>query len=314
MKTRSAPERIRRHRKADSVPEVTTHTRLVAVPGGEVTLSWAAVTDVGRRREVNQDALLAQYPLFIVADGMGGHIGGEIASARTVERLTAVADKDAVSTKAIEKALSRAVEDIAQHPGATDDGTGTTVTGVFLDISGDEPTWVTLNIGDSRVYLMRDESLMQITVDHSVVQELVSAGRLSPEEAENHPYGNVITRAVGPTESVTPDYVRLDVVDGDRFVICSDGLTKELTDYGILHFLLEHPDPAEAVDAMLHAAIENGGRDNVSIIVLTAAVRMDADDDGDTAERPQPATAVIPTVADDSAATGDTGSSSPAAD
>lgn len=287
------------------MPEATTQTRVVAVPGGELALSWAAVTDVGRRREVNQDAVLARYPLFIVADGMGGHIGGEIASARTVERLTAVADKDTVSTKAIEKALSRAVEDIAKHPGATDDGTGTTVTGVFLDVSGDEATWVTLNIGDSRVYLMRDDSLMQITTDHSVVQELVSAGRLSPEEAENHPYGNVITRAVGPTESVTPDYVRLDVVDGDRFVICSDGLTKELTDYGILHFLLEHADPGEAVDAMLHAAVENGGRDNISVIVLTAALSGD-DIDGDTAERPQAATTrVIPTVpaaAEDAAA------------
>ncbi|MCR2785347.1 MULTISPECIES: protein phosphatase 2C domain-containing protein [unclassified Microbacterium] len=278
------------------MPEATTQTRVVAVPGGELTLSWAAVTDVGRRREVNQDALLAHYPLFIVADGMGGHIGGEIASARTIERLTTVAEKDTVSTKAIEKALSRAVEDIAKHPGATDDGTGTTVTGVFLDVSGDEATWVTLNIGDSRVYLMRDESLMQITTDHSVVQELVSAGRLSPEEAENHPYGNVITRAVGPTESVTPDYVRLDIVDGDRFVICSDGLTKELTDYGILHFLLEHADPAEAVDAMLRAAVENGGRDNISIIVLTSELFVD-DIDGDTAERPQTAaTHVIQTV------------------
>ena len=107
----------------------------------------------------------------------------------------------------------------------------------------DGEAWVTLNIGDSRVYLLREGVLDQITTDHSVVQELVAAGRLSPEEAESHPYGNVITRAVGPSETVTPDYVRLDIVDGDRFVICSDGLTKELTDYGIGHFLNEHADP-----------------------------------------------------------------------
>ena len=276
------------------MPEATTQTRVVTLPEGELSLSWAAVTDVGRRREVNQDAVLAHYPLFIVADGMGGHIGGEIASASTIERLSAVAGKDAVSPKSIEKALARAVDDIARHPGTTDDGTGTTVTGVYLDTSGDEPTWVTLNIGDSRVYLMRDDSLMQITTDHSVVQELIASGRLSPEEAENHPYGNVITRAVGPTESVTPDYVRLDVVDGDRFVICSDGLTKELTDYGILHFLLEHPDPAEAVDAMLRAAIDNGGRDNVSIIVLNARLTGGAGIDDDTAERPQAAPETTP--------------------
>ncbi|WP_435526217.1 PP2C family protein-serine/threonine phosphatase [Microbacterium elymi] len=197
-----------------------------------------------------------------------------------------VAESGAVSPKAIEKALSRAVKDIAGHPGSTDDGTGTTVTGVYLEASGDDPHWVTLNIGDSRVYLQRDGQVIQITTDHSVVQELIAAGRLSPEEAENHPYGNVITRAVGPSDSVKPDYVRLDLVDGDRFVICSDGLTKELTDYGIQHFLGEHVDAGEAVSAMLEAALENGGRDNISIIVLDVAVhragdRPDADTDAD---------------------------------
>jgi len=250
------------------VPEVSTESLAVPVPGGVLELSWAAVTDTGRRREVNQDAMFASYPLFVVADGMGGHVGGEIASASTIERLRAVADDGHVSPKTIEKALARAVKDIASHPEATDDGTGTTVTGVFLDTTGDAAHWVTLNIGDSRVYLLRDGAIVQITTDHSVVQELVAAGRLSPEEAENHPYGNVITRAVGPSEGVTPDYVRLDVIEGDRFVICSDGLTKELTDYGIRHFLDENPDPADAASAMLEAALENGGRDNITIIVL----------------------------------------------
>lgn len=250
------------------MPEVSTRSRAVEIPGGELRLSWAEVTHTGRRREINQDAVLSEYPLFVVADGMGGHIGGEIASASAVERLRAVAATGTVTPKAVEKALARAVKDIAAHPETTDEGTGTTVTGVFLDLSGDAPHWVTLNIGDSRVYLARDGSLIQVTTDHSVVQELVAAGRLSPEEAEGHPYGNVITRAVGPSDGVRPDYVRLDIADGDRFVICSDGLTKELTDYGILHFLDENPDPADAVTAMLDAALENGGRDNITLIVL----------------------------------------------
>lgn len=250
------------------MPQVTTSTRSVRVPDGTIELSWAEVTDTGRRREVNQDAVLTSYPLFVVADGMGGHVGGEIASASTVDRLRGMVDDGTVTPKAIEKALGRAVKDILSHPETTDEGTGTTLTGVFLDTSQNPPHWVTLNIGDSRVYLLRDGELVQITTDHSVVQELVAAGRLSPEEAENHPYGNVITRAVGPTESVKPDYVRLDVLDGDRFVICSDGLTKELTDYGIRHFLDENADPAAAVEAMLAAALENGGRDNVTIVVL----------------------------------------------
>ncbi len=253
-----------------SVPESATQTHTVALRDGTLELQWSEITHRGRRRDANQDAVLAAFPLFVVADGMGGHIGGEIASASTVDRLKAVAAKGDVSPKTIEKALARAVTDIAAHPEATDEGTGTTVTGVFLDLTGDEPTWVTLNVGDSRVYLYRDGGLAQVTTDHSVVQELIAAGRLSPEEAENHPYGNVITRAVGPSEGVSPDYVRLEVIDGDRFVICSDGLTKELTDYGILHFLLQHEDPTEAVDDMLEAALENGGRDNVSIIVVNA--------------------------------------------
>jgi len=253
------------------VPEVTTHTRTVSLGEATLELSWAASTDTGRRREVNQDAVLADYPLFVVADGMGGHLGGEIASASTVERLRAVVANGPVSAKNIEKALSRAVKDIVAHPETTDEGTGTTLTGVYLETHTEEPHWVTLNIGDSRVYLLRDGEIVQVTTDHSVVQELIAAGRLSPEEAENHPYGNVITRAVGPSDSVKPDYLRLDVIDGDRFVICSDGLTKELTDFGIRHFLEANPDPAAAVEAMMAAALENGGRDNISIVVLDVA-------------------------------------------
>jgi serine/threonine protein phosphatase PrpC len=272
------------------VPEVSTHSQTVSVPGGSIELSWAAVTDTGRRREVNQDALLASFPLFVVADGMGGHVGGEIASASTIERLKPLAEAGGIDARAIEKAIARAVKDIASHPEATDDGTGTTLTGVYLDTSGDAAHWVTLNVGDSRVYLLRDGAIVQITTDHSVVQELIASGRLSPEEAENHPYGNVITRAVGPSEGVAPDYVRLDVLDGDRFVICSDGLTKELTDYGIRHFLDENPDPANAVLAMLDAALENGGRDNVTVIVLDVsapsreAEAADADDSSPAAD------------------------------
>ncbi|MGX9346079.1 PP2C family protein-serine/threonine phosphatase [Microbacterium sp. KNMS] len=271
---------------------VTTQSTIVRRSGGDVTVSWAAVTDRGRKREINQDAVLAQFPLFVVADGMGGHIGGEIASASTIAQLQRVVEHGDITPEAIEEALQRAVGDIGDHPETTDEGTGTTVTGIYLHADGEEDAWIVLNIGDSRVYLDRDDAIAQITVDHSLVQELVASGRLSPEEAENHPYGNVITRAVGPSESVIPDYVRLDVRAGDRFVICSDGLTKELTDYGILHFLRQNPDPAAAIEAMLAAALENGGRDNISIIVVDvtepgAPAPASADD---------AATAQLPTV------------------
>ncbi|ALJ21156.1 PP2C family protein-serine/threonine phosphatase [Microbacterium sp. No. 7] len=248
-----------------------TLSRTVPLADGELRLDWAEVTHQGHRRDTNQDAVLAEFPLFVVADGMGGHLGGEIASSRTVSRLQALAEKGQVSPRAIEKALGKAVQDIAARAEEIDEGTGTTVTGVYLDTATEEPTWVTLNVGDSRVYLCRDGGLAQVTTDHSVVQGLIASGQLSPEEAESHPYSNVITRAIGPSEGVTPDYVRLEVIDGDRFVVCSDGLTKELTDYGILHFLIENADPGEAVDAMLAAALENGGRDNITIIVVNVA-------------------------------------------
>lgn len=273
----------------------TTTTHSVTVEQRPLVLSWAGVTDQGRRRETNQDAFLADYPLFIVADGMGGHAGGEIASRSTVERLQALVAAGDISRAAIENALELAVGDIAGHPETTDEGTGTTLTGVYLDDHGDTPQWVTLNIGDSRVYLLRDDRLVQVTTDHSVVQELITAGKLSPEEAEGHPYSNVITRAVGASELTAPDYITIDVRAGDRFVICSDGLTKELTDYGIQHFLRENSEPRAAVDAMLAAALENGGRDNVTLVVVQvgeaigsgeAVESTGAADSSSTAEEP----------------------------
>lgn len=260
--------------------ETTTKTHSVAAENRWFRLSWAGVTDVGLRRDSNQDSFFAEYPLFIVADGMGGHAGGEIASQRTVARLEDVVEAGTVDRGSIEGALELVVGDIAEHPETTDEGTGTTLTGLFIETVGEDTHWVALNIGDSRVYLLRDERLIQVTTDHSVVQELIAAGKISPEEAEGHPYSNVITRAVGASELAAPDYITIDVRAGDRFVICSDGLTKELTDYGIQHFLAANPDPAKAVDAMLAAALENGGRDNVTLVVVQV------DDDLSSTEEP----------------------------
>lgn len=264
------------------VPETTTKMHRV---NDELRISWAALTDRGRRRENNQDAYLAKYPLFVVADGMGGHAGGEIASQSTVARLDEMVEAGDMSAAAIESALQNAVDDIHSHAEATDEGTGTTLTGAYLqrDESG-VWQWIVLNIGDSRVYLERENSLVQVTTDHSVVQELIASGKISPEEADGHPYSNVITRAVGASELVPPDYVTVDLRDQDRLIVCSDGLTKELTDYGIMHFLRENDDPGAAVDAMVDAALENGGRDNVTIIVLRVNLTAGAVDDSSSTE------------------------------
>lgn len=233
-----------------------------------VTLSWAAITDTGHRREVNEDSYIAQSPIFAVADGMGGHSAGDFASAAVVTRLAEHGGKASVTTAGIDKSLRLAVEDMGNGGGVTDAGTGTTVTGAALTMTQAGVAWLVFNIGDSRVYLLSHGVLDQLTTDHSIVQELVDAGHISREEAETHPHSNVITRAVGFHEPPIPDYRLIAVEPATRLLICSDGLTKELTPYGIRHFLMSTPDAADAARALVDAALSNGGRDNVTAIVV----------------------------------------------
>ena len=233
-----------------------------------ITLAWAGLTDVGHRREINEDSMLAVPPLFAVADGMGGHSAGDVASAAVVARLAELAGTSVTEAGSIDQALALAVEDMANGEGVTDQGTGTTVTGIALALISDAVSWIVYNIGDSRVYQLTHGVLEQVTNDHSVVQELVDAGRITREEADVHPHGNIITRAVGFHEPPIPDYRILPIQAGMRLLVCSDGLTKELTSYGIRHFLLEKKRAEDAVAAMVEAALENGGRDNITAIVV----------------------------------------------
>lgn len=265
----------------------SSHTIALPAVKKSVTLAWSALTDVGHRREVNEDSLVARSPIFAVADGMGGHSAGDVASNAVVTRLAEAADTAAgtggtISADAINEALGQAVSDMKSGEGVTDAGTGTTVTGVALAIVSDAPQLISYNIGDSRVYQLTGGVLEQVTTDHSVVQELVDAGRITREEADVHPHGNVITRAVGFHEPPVPDYRILPLVPGQRILVCSDGLTKELTAYGIRHFLMSHPRAEDAVAALVTAALDNGGRDNVTAIVLDVLSIDDLDDLADT--------------------------------
>lgn len=246
----------------------TTFTVDLPQANTTVTLAWAMLTDTGHRREVNEDSVLADPPVFAVADGMGGHSAGDVASGAVVTRLADLAGGTVTDAEALNRALSQAVVDMAHGIGVTDQGTGTTVTGVGLGLVSGAIQWIVFNIGDSRVYQLTSGVLEQVTVDHSVVQELVDAGRITREEADVHPHGNVITRAVGFHEPPVPDYRVLPLQAGMRILVCSDGLTKELTAYGIRHFLLSMPKAEDAVHALVDAALENGGRDNVTAIVL----------------------------------------------
>jgi len=246
-------------------------TSFTAKPAGSdttVELAWAARTDTGHRREVNEDSVVCQPPVFAVADGMGGHSAGDVASGAVVTRLAELAGSELSDPLPIDRALSLSVEDMARGAGVTDLGTGTTVTGAALANLSGSVQWLVFNIGDSRVYQLISGVLEQVTTDHSVVQEMVDAGRITREEADVHPQGNVITRAVGFHEPPIPDYRALPVRPGMRLLICSDGLTKELTPYGIRHFMISNPTAAAAADALVEAALGNGGRDNVTVIVL----------------------------------------------
>lgn len=237
-------------------------------PDIQVTLSWSAVTNVGRKRAVNEDSFLAQSPLFAVADGMGGHSAGDVASAAVVTRLAEVIETDFIDPDVVEHALGVAARDISRVSGTTALGTGTTVTGAALTLVNSDPYWAVFNVGDSRVYQLRGRLFEQVTVDHSVVQELVDAGVLSREQAESHPDSNVITRAIGFNESPAPDYWMIPVTEGLRLLLCSDGLTKELSDDDIRSHLVAGRNARDTAHDLLDAALVRGGRDNVTVVVI----------------------------------------------
>lgn len=262
---------------------VRRRLRLDPDSGLEVELSWFGLSDVGHRRETNQDSYLTVPPVFAVADGMGGHAAGEIASAAVVRRLADLGGPQPVTVKDIEVALLDAVEDMELDAGETELGTGTTVTGVAFGVDEERPIWTVFNIGDSRVYQYFKGALTQVTVDHSVVQHLMDTGQITAEEAEFHPHANVITRAVGLGEDPAPDFAKLALIPGQRLLLCSDGLTKELTDIGIQHFLAEAVNAEDAGRQLMSHALGNAGRDNVTVVVIDVHAVGDVRDTADIA-------------------------------
>ena len=262
--------------------------RTLALPGisdSALTLAWAAVTDVGRKRKANEDSYIVAPPIFAVADGMGGHLAGDLASAAVVNRLSDSTHTGVATTEDIERALYEATYDIGVVAGDSDIGVGTTVTGTVLTEVDVKPYFAVFNIGDSRVYRFERNDLSQVTTDHSLVQELVDSGLISKQQAYQHPEGNIITRAVGFEPRPIPDYVLVPVRVGLRLLVCSDGLSGELRDDRIrLHFAagLTAQDTAES---LVDAALAAGGRDNVTVIVIDvieAPGNTELDDD-DTA-------------------------------
>ena len=240
----------------------------IEVPGGSpIVVAWAAGSNVGRRRAANEDSFVAKPPIFAVADGMGGHSAGDVASAAVVTRLAELATTPFLDPLEIDHALQRATDDITLE-GETEFGIGTTVTGAALTIHEGEAYFAVFNIGDSRVYLFDQNELSQVTIDHSVVQELVDAGQLTRDEAEHHPDSNIITRAVGFGVAPSTDIWLIPARPGLRLLVCSDGLTKEVSDERIRLHLAAGLTPVETSSALIDAALAAGGRDNITTIVV----------------------------------------------
>jgi protein phosphatase len=243
-------------------------TTIVVPDGPRIQLAWAAVSDVGRRRAANEDSFIARSPIFAVADGMGGHLSGDLASAAVVNRLDEYISDGFSSAPLIERALREATNDIAIIAGDSEIGVGTTVTGALLTLIDGVPTFAVFNIGDSRVYVFEKNRLKQTTIDHSLVQEMLDAGEITKAQAARHPHGNIITRAVGFQDRPTPDISLVPLRAGLRLVVCSDGLTGELDDKGIRLNLAARMTAHETASALVDAALASGGRDNVTVIIV----------------------------------------------
>jgi protein phosphatase len=233
----------------------------------------AAVTDCGRKRPSNEDAFgfSVEHGVYVVCDGMGGAAAGEIASSLAVDemmRLLTGRDGTHPLLDDAEAAVASANAAIFMRAGQSHNLSGMGTTLVTL-LAEDQRGWM-LNVGDSRGYRMRNSHLEQITLDHSLVEEQVRMGRMDPVEAQRSPFKNVITRALGTQSSVTPDIFELENEPGDLFMLCSDGLTRELAD-STVEWILKLDLPLQELCARLVAAAnDSGGHDNITCLLVRA--------------------------------------------
>jgi protein phosphatase len=262
--------------------------------------AYAGATDTGRKRRRNEDSYVIAPPLFAVADGMGGAQAGEIASKLAA---AALEDTDPGTLSGEERVMSliqeanrRVYERSNEDPSAS--GMGTTITVALVEDAG-----VTIgHVGDSRAYRYRGGSIEQITEDHSLVNELMKSGKLSPEEAETHPQRSVITRALGTDPDVDVDSFTLETQTGDVFLLCSDGLTSMVDDDDILGVLEKHHDDLDrATKSLVSAANRGGGEDNITVIAFAISddgaapsAPVDVEDTMENVMAPQVDTMVIP--------------------
>jgi PPM family protein phosphatase len=230
-----------------------------------------SASEAGQVRSSNEDSVFAGSRVFVVADGMGGHAAGEVASGLTVARLAGLDGREELKPEDIRKELYLSNQDIldAARRNPEQHGMGTTVAGLALAFFAGSLHWVVFNAGDCRVYRFAQGVLVQLTVDHTEVGELVTAGVLDAADALTHPGRHVVTRALGSDPAPEPDVWMLPPTAGESFLLCSDGLFGELADAEIAEVMRGEAVPGRAAEALVDLAVKHGGRDNVSVIVVT---------------------------------------------
>ena len=241
----------------------------------QVELHHGAASDVGLLREHNEDAYLVAPPVFVVADGMGGHENGDVASRIVVEEFARLVDEGyepTGGTEAVTATLQASQRRIAEYAGPEGPGPrrtpGTTVVAALLVEDDGVPAWLLANLGDSRIYALSRGELRQVSVDHSVVQELVDSGEITASEANEHPERHVITRALGGPRLEPADFFVLPVTEVERLLLCSDGVSGLVDDDKIAAILTETSDPRDAADQLVAAALHAGGDDNATAVVV----------------------------------------------
>ena len=244
-----------------------------AAEGARVTMTSSALTHPGLVRDHNEDSMLVTERLSAVADGLGGHAAGEVASRIAVERMRELGANPALHPDDIIDAVADTnrliLQQVARDPEQA--GMGTTLCGVALVVLDGIEQCAVFNVGDSRVYRLVQGVFDQVSVDHSEVQELQDAGQITREAAAVYPRRNIITRCLGTEPAPTPDLWTFVPSTHERFLICSDGLSGEVDDDALARALVDHADAAAAADTLLAQALENGGRDNVTIVIVDIA-------------------------------------------
>ena len=264
-----------------------------------IQLKHGVATDTGNVRPQNEDSYLASSPLFAVADGMGGHNAGEVASALATSLLHKHSVGNTLSTDWLVDTITTINRTI--HESAAESierrGMGTTICALSLvePNNNDESPQVALaNVGDSRIYLSRAGKFRQLSVDHSYVQELVTQGLISEEEARVHPRRNIVTRALGIDDRVAVDTWMVPVFPGDRFILCSDGLVDEVPTADIATLASQPDNPQVIADALVNLAKRNGGRDNITVVVVDAYGDATTEQEPVTADQPPAKRALNP--------------------